>query len=63
MIPIRSISIYDKNSMKFSFNIKKSINIVKYRIHQYDTHNTYVLTISITTSLMDILCDIGQLQI
>ena len=31
MIPIQSI--YDKNLMKFSSNIKKSINIVKYQIH------------------------------
>ena len=44
-------SIYDKNSMKFSSNIKKSINIVKYQIYQYeyqiyqyDTYNTYALT-------------------
>ena len=35
--------------MKFLSNIKKSQNIVKYQIYQYDTHNTYVLTTSVTT--------------
>ena len=48
-------SIYDKSLMRFSSNIQKSINIVEYQIHRYDTHNTYALRTSITTSSMDII--------
>ena len=53
MIPVQSI--YDKNSMKSSSNILKSINIVKYQMHRYDTHNSYAWTTSITTFFMDII--------
>ena len=28
---------------------KKTISIVEYQIHQYDTHNSYALTTSVTT--------------
>ena len=46
---ISVLSIYDKKLMKFLSNIQKTINIVEYQIHQYDTNNSYALTTSVTT--------------
>ena len=41
--------------MKSSSNILKSINIVEYQMHRYDTDNSYALTTSTTTFSMDII--------
>jgi hypothetical protein len=43
-IPIGMIlvqSTYDKNLIEFLSNIKNTLNIVEYQVHQNDTYNSY----------------------
>ena len=56
------LGTYHSKSEWFSYNLymtriqwkscliyRKSVSIVEYQIHQYNTHNSYALTISVTT--------------